>query len=217
MSILGTEKLFEVTANGIGSVAGRLLATWKANKDGEARVIAAQADARVLQIRAQAHKEARELLVANQNHGEPTEIEIGETITERVRYREQRRLSNIESVVSRAAVDLEGKQIDDNDVDHDWVARFFNDVQDVSSDEMHVLWGKVLAGEVERPGTTSLRTLGILRDLDQLTANLFARFCSACVFGFLEDGTLIDARVPSLGVHAATNPPQRCHVPATLA
>ena len=205
MSILGTEKLFEVTANGIGSVAGRLLAAWNASKDGDARVIAAQADARVLQIRAQAHKDARELLLGNQNLSASTELEIGETIAERVRYREQRRLSNIEAVVSRAAIALEGKQIEDNDVDHDWIARFFNDVQDVSSDEMHVLWGKVLTGEVERPGTTSLRTLGILRDLNQFTAILFARFCSVCVFGFSESGPLIDARVPSLGSHAATN------------
>ena len=205
MDILGTEKLFEVTANGIGSVAGRMFTTWKARKAGEARVIAAQADARVLQIRAQAHTEARELLLANQNHGEPTEIEIGETITERVRYQEQRRLSNVGAVVSHAAVTLEGKHVEDKDIDDDWNARFFNDVQDVSSDEMHVLWGKVLAGEVERPGSTPLRTLGILRDLDQLTATLFARFCSVCVFAFLENGLLIDARVPSLGGRAGSN------------
>ena len=205
VDILGTDKLFEVTANGIGSVAGRLFTAWKARKAGEARVIAAQADARVLQIRAQAHKEARELLLADQNHGEPTEIEIGETITERVRYREQTRLSNIGAVVSHAAVELEGKHVGDNNVEDDWIARFFNDIQDVSSDEMHVLWGKVLAGEIERPGGTSLRTLGILRDLDQLTASLFARFCSVCVFAFLENDPLIDARVPSLDGHAGTN------------
>ena len=205
MDILGIEKLFEVTANGIGSVAGRMFTGWKARKDGEARVIAAQADARVLQIRAQAHKDARELLLAEQNHGAPTEIELGEIITERVRYQEQRRLSNIGAAVSHAAVELEGKHVDDKDIDQDWTARFFNDVQDVSSDELHVLWGKVLAGEVERPGTISLRTLGILRDLDQLTATLFARLCSVCAFAFLENGPLVDARVPSLGGHAGDN------------
>ena len=100
---------------------------------------------------------------------------------------------------------LEDKRVDDQEVDHDWIARFFNDVQDVSSEEMHVLWGKVLAGEVERAGSTSLRTLGILRDLDKATASTFGRFCSVCVFAFLDDGPLIDARVPSLGGHAGSN------------
>ena len=205
MSILGIDKLIEVTANGIGSVASRHLAEWMARKEGEARVIAAEADARVLQIRANAHNEARELLLGNRDGKELTEIEIGETITERVRYQELRRLANIGAVVSNAAVALAETRVDDQEVDDDWIARFFDDVQDVSSEHMQVLWGKVLAGEVERSGNTSLRTLGILRDLDQLTARLFARFCSVCVLAYLESGPLVDARVPSLGGNAAAN------------
>ena len=91
LDIPGIEKLIEVTANGIGSVVGRMFTSWKARKAGEARVIAAEADARVLQIRAQAHKEARELLLADEIQAGPTEIDIGETIIERVRYQEKRR------------------------------------------------------------------------------------------------------------------------------
>ena len=58
----GVDKLVEVTASGVGSIAGTFLATWRARKEGQARVIAAQADAKVLEIRARAHAEARELL-----------------------------------------------------------------------------------------------------------------------------------------------------------
>ena len=71
--------------------------------------------------------------------------------------------------------------------------------------EMQLLWAKVLAGEVERPGSTSIRTLSILRNLDQATAGLFRKFCSAAVF-FIPDGKVpIDARVPSLEGNAASN------------
>ena len=75
----------------------------------------------------------------------------------------------------------------------------------MSSADMQSLWARVLAGEVERAGSTSIRTLGILKDLDQSTARLFSRFCSVCVF--LADGRerIIDARVPSLGGNAAQN------------
>ena len=198
MDVPGIEKLIEVTANGIGSVAGRMFVEWKARKAGQARVIAAEAEARVLQIRARAHREARELL-ARSGRATAGDVDIGETISERVRYREQTRLSNIGAAVSHAAAVLEDKAVGGNEVDHDWTARFFNDVQDVSSEEMHVLWGRILAGEVERPGATSLRTLGVLRDLDQATAKLFVRFCSCSVFAIAARGEMVDVRVSSLG------------------
>ena len=52
-------KLVEVVASGIGSVAGPILAPWKAKREGQARVIVAENDARVLEIRTEAHMSAR--------------------------------------------------------------------------------------------------------------------------------------------------------------
>ena len=75
----------------------------------------------------------------------------------------------------------------------------------MSSEEMQVLWGRVLAGEVRKPGLTSMRTLSILKDLDADTAGLFSRLCSAAVFLMGSDGEIFDARVPSLGGNAAQN------------
>ena len=83
-------------------------------------------------------------------------------------------MANICAVVGHAAMRLENKEVPNDEPDHDWTARFFNDVQDVSSEKMQVLWGRILSGQVERPGSSSLRTLGVLRDLDKDTANLFA-------------------------------------------
>ena len=70
---------------------------------------------------------------------------------------------------------------------------------------MQTLWAKVLAGEVERPGSTSIKTLSILKNLDRVTAALFRRLCSACVSIRLDENQFIDARVPSLGTNAANN------------
>ena len=89
--------------------------------------------------------------------------------------------------------------------DHDWTARFFNDIQDVSSEEMQSLWAKVLAGEVEKPGSTSIQTLSILKNLDQATARLFGKLCSICISLRLDGNQFIDARVPSLGGDAGSN------------
>ena len=66
----------------------------------------------------------------------------------------------------------------------------------MSSEEMQVLWTRVLAGEVREPGTTSIRTLGILKDLDEATAQLFSRFCSAAVYLKGLNGEVFDASSP---------------------
>ena len=55
--------------------------------------------------------------------------------TQRIQFQEEKRQSNIETVVRHAASELEDKHVEDHEPDHDWTARFFNDVQDVSTKE----------------------------------------------------------------------------------
>ena len=167
-------------------------------------MIAAKAEAKALLIQAEAQAKARELLVV-EGDTVAGEIEFAERVKQRIEYQERKRQANIASVVGKAAAELEDKTVPASEPDHDWAARFFGDVQDVSSDEMQVLWGKILAGEVENPGSTSTRTLGILKDLDRATAELFVRFCSACIFRPNLKIYMLDARVPSLGGRAASN------------
>lgn len=203
----GFDKLVEVTASGIGAVTGPMLAPWRARREGQARIIAAEADARVLEIQVEAHRKAREGLLADGSTASG-EISLSDRVHERITYQERKRLTNIQSVAIKAALQLEDRDVPDKEPDHDWTARFFNDVQDVSSEEMQQLWAKVLAGEVERPGSTSIRALGRLRELDRDTARLFARFCSACLFVSADpssDRDMLDARVVSLGGKAASN------------
>ena len=199
------EKLLDITASGMESVAGPLLAPWKARREGQAGIIAAEADARIRAIHAKGYTDARELLVVGKSI-EGGEIEIGELVKERIAYQGEKRLANIQRVVGRAVMEVEGKEVPAGEPDHDWAARFFNDVQDVSSEEMQIVWAKILAGEVERPGSTTVRTLGMLRDMDRETARLFVTLCSACTFWGVIDGRgFRDARVISLGGEAAAN------------
>ena len=190
-------------ASGIGSVAGPMLATWMARREARAREIAAAGEAQALLIQATAQAEARQILLSRDEPVSGT-LEIADRVRQRIQFQEEKRQENIESVVSQAAEQLGDKNVADEEPDHDWTARFFSHVQDVSSKEMQALWARVLSGEVERQGSTSVRTLEILRNLDQSTAELFRRFCSACVF-LLTGSDVWDARVPSLGGNAAAN------------
>lgn len=129
------------------------------------------------------------------------DIDIAETVRQRIQFQEEKRHRNIGSVVGQTAELLGDKDVPD----HDWTARFFNYIQDVSSDEMQSLWAKVLAGEIEQPGCVTIRSLSILRNLDQGSAKLFQTLCSCCV-AFEPGGERIaDARVPSLGGNAGEN------------
>ncbi len=204
VSIPAIDKLVDHVASGIGSVAGAMLAPWRAEREARAKQIAAEGEARTLLIQATAQAEAREILLSRDGPVSGT-LNISDRVRQRIQFQERKRQENIESVVRQAAKQLGHKAVADEEPDHDWTARFFSSVQDVSSQEMQALWARVLSGEVERRGSTSVRTLEILRNLDQATAKLFRRLCSACVFLAAGENVVLDARVPSLGGNAAAN------------
>ena len=197
-------KLLDYTASGIGAVAGPMLATWRARREAAALQIATQGQADSLRIIATAQAEARDALIstASEVRGD---IDIAETVRQRIQFQEEKRHHNIGSVVGQAAELLSDKDVPEREPDHDWTARFFGEVQDVSSDEMRTIWAKILAGEVEKPGSTSARTLTILKNLDSRSASLFNTLCSVCVSLRPVGDIVLDARVPSMGGQPAQN------------
>ena len=191
------DKLLDYTASGIGAVAGPMLATWRARREAAALQIAAQGQADSLRIIAAAQAEARESLVSTASDVQGA-IDITETVRQRIQFQEEKRHHNIGSVVGRAAEELGDKEVPDHEPDQDWTARFFNEVQDVSGDDLRTIWAKILAGEVEKPGSTSARTLTILKNLDRKSAGLFNTLCSVCVSLRPTGDIILDARVPSM-------------------
>ena len=94
------------------------------------------------------------------------------------------------AVLEAAAGDLGDKEVNDHDPNPDWTARFFDCVQDVSSEDLRKIWAKILAGEVEGPGRTSLRTLDTLRNMTKRDAEMFSDICPFIIgdgFVFYDD------------------------------
>ena len=69
------------------------------------------------------------------------------------------------------------------DVDEDWLNKFERYAEDASSERMQKLWGRVLAGEIRRPGQFSLRTLRFLSEVSQPEAIAFEKFCASAFGG----------------------------------
>ena len=194
MQIPALEKLIDVVAAGIGSIAGPLIASWAAHRHARAAIIAAKGEAEVREILAASEANASQITARAQSdvrrYLETDEVSrvpalTTEQFSDALQYQQERRLRNIEAITTAAAAALGDETVTDDILDPDWIARFFGEAQEVSSAEMQELWARILAGEVRQPRTTSIRTLEILRNLDPRVANTFKSLCSvssACAF-----------------------------------
>ncbi|GAC20067.1 TIGR03899 family protein [Paraglaciecola arctica] len=83
-----------------------------------------------------------------------------------------RKLKNLENILGRA-LDFcldDGKE---EDLDPDWFFSFVKMAEEIFSPTMQELWGKIFAVETARPGSFSLKTLGVLKQLTQKDAQIF--------------------------------------------
>ena len=201
VKVPAVEKLVEYTLSGI---VGPITAPWREKREAKALAIQTQSQADAIRIMAEAQSYARSLLES------PTtslqgELDIQQRISQRLYFQEVKKEASIKDVYHLAEEHLGDKTVPDQEPNHDFTSRFFDDVQHVSSAEAKVLYSKVLAGEIQRPGSFSLLSLNILKNMDANTAQLFRTLCSACI-AFVPDGkNIMDIRVPVLKGNAAQN------------
>ena len=101
-------------------------------------------------------------------------------IRDRLLHKETSRQKNIDCVCKVAAGQLCMEEAVSPEPENiDWTTRFFNIVEDVSDKGMQDLWGRILAYEVILPGSFSLRTIEILKNLSIKEAEAFIKF--ACL------------------------------------
>lgn len=117
-------------------------------------------------------------------------------------FQEVKKQQNIDSVVANAYADFQGKtEVSPDPVDGDWICSFFDYVANISDEKMQVLWGKLLAGEIESPGKFSMRTLDTLRKLSQKEASIFQKIapyvlrCKSDKAGFPDDYFLLQGDI----------------------
>lgn len=116
---------------------------------------------------------------------------------------------NVDEISQIALAELEANEVPlessvDSEISDDWLSSFEREAATKSSDEMKLLFGKVLANEIRKPSSFSIRTIKLLSQLDNEAAKLFVRFCSNSVSLRLGDN-IIDGRVVSLSGNAAQN------------
>lgn len=79
-------------------------------------------------------------------------------------------------IIDKASDILNG-EADICDIDEDWRANYFDKCRIVHDDDMQTLWAKILAGEANKPGTYSKRTVNFVANMDKREAELFTNLC----------------------------------------
>ena len=176
-------KLIEVIAQGTGAITQPYLI--KKNADAKAyeiNVVSKAISENQSSLQKIEYKEAKLSLSSLDKDSIQEVTSLPKRAENRIDYQEQKRQQNIERVTQIAAEQLESvNSVSEEKVDEDWTTRFFNYAQDVSNEEMQSLWGRILAGEVEKPKSYSLRALELIRNLSKSEAEIFSKVAKYAV------------------------------------
>lgn len=90
---------------------------------------------------------------------------------------ETKRQENIENIVRGALPELSDQSRPDS-IDEDWITNFFKNCRIVGDKEMQRVFSKILAGEANKPGSFSRKTINLMPDIGKVEAEMFQKFCS---------------------------------------
>ena len=130
------------------------------------------------QIKRLAKAEAEAEKIKTLTKIELTEIE--QRAVKRFVIEETIKQQNIENIIEKALPELK-EDAKPEDIENDWLARFFEECKLISDEEMQSLWANLLAGEANEPGTFSKRTIDFVSNMDKSDAELFTNLCSFCI------------------------------------
>jgi hypothetical protein len=115
---------------------------------------------------------------------------------------------NLDRVSEIAAADLKSEPLTTGNaelpqappISEDWLNVFESEAAQMSSEQMQRLFGKILAGEIRRPASYSIKTIKLMAQVDNRAAALFSLLCSLSISSRVPDSSVIlDARVVSMG------------------
>ncbi|MCQ8873603.1 DUF2806 domain-containing protein [Mesorhizobium sp. LMG17149] len=153
----------------IDRLLGNVLDYFNPRLEDKARVERAITDGKVLIIEALAQDRVREV-GRSRDYKEINTIEV-------VR----------ESIKELAAPTATNNASDETDVeiDPDWLNYFESYSEKASTTNMRSFWGRILSGEIRRPGSFSLTTLRVASELTQQTAKDFQELVKLRMDGFV--------------------------------
>ncbi|MCW8308104.1 DUF2806 domain-containing protein [Acidiphilium sp. PA] len=164
-------------AQGYDRLTGRLTRKWDVADQKENAGLAD--DAKRKSNKTDAQEAVLQLLVpdfAKKISCDPDRLERALIETMGEAYRNQ---ENKDAVAEECLKDVAAKSqdyaVNDDLLDEDWLNLFSSYAEKASSERTRQLWGRILSGQVRRPGSFGLSTLRCLSEIDQNIARLFIK------------------------------------------
>ncbi|MCE2494897.1 MAG: DUF2806 domain-containing protein [Alphaproteobacteria bacterium] len=85
--------------------------------------------------------------------------------------------SIMENIVLKAIPHVDPDNAQPEDISDDFIRNFFDKCRTVSDEHMQELWGCILAGEANNPGSFSRKTVNLVADLGKREAEMFVNLC----------------------------------------
>ena len=125
--------------------------------------------------------------------------------------KEQSNLNTIAAITVGVLNDLPPKKEQSESEQEDPINDGFFDVFESfarihSTQDMQLMFARILAGEIAQPGSFSTKTLFVAAQLEQTVASMFQHLCSmSCALTAEGNTSFLDVRLPSLGMNLGTN------------
>lgn len=173
------KRLIEVVSDGIGAVYKPYLIKKTADaKAYEIEVIAQAVNASKKQLTSSQYDDGKIKVISPDERPDDSPA-LSNRVTARLQYQHLRQQQNVEAVCANAAEELKHETaVTEEKPEPEWVSRFMDISSGISSENLQQLWGRILAGEIKRPGAFSLRTLDVLRNLSRQEAESFVKLGS---------------------------------------
>ncbi len=82
-------------------------------------------------------------------------------------------ISNIIAIYGKTAIDVQKEPVPSEDIDISWAAKFYDCAKTVNDQELQLLWSKILADELLKPGSYFKRTLDVFLKADKFEIDWF--------------------------------------------
>ena len=93
----------------------------------------------------------------------------------------ERLVTNIVNAMAKANYVVDWSKVDLGQFNPEFRRRWISEASNVSDETLQDLWARLLAGELESPGSVSNDTMSIARDLTKERAGEFQTLCSAAL------------------------------------
>ena len=153
----------------ISNATGAIFAPWQIK-----RVAKAEAEATVIRARGEAEAD----IIHTQ--AEMRISEIQKRGLKRVIHQAGIEQQNIEQIIAKT-IKLLNEDANPKAIKNEFLVNLFDKCKLVSDEEMQEIWAKILAGEANRPGSYSKRTINALNSFSKGDAYSFTRLCGYVV------------------------------------